>query len=92
MATARPRRRKNSLVQHRHVAAPVPATTGYGNCRCRSGERKEKPGLINCIFKRLQMERPLTEDEIRHAHEEAETLVMDEYDSLHKHVFEKEQS
>lgn len=27
MATARPRRRKNSLVQHRHIAAPVPATT-----------------------------------------------------------------
>ena len=49
-------------------------------------------GYLNCIFKRLQMERPLTEDEIRHAHEEAEALVMDEYDSLHKHVFEKEQS
>lgn len=47
---------------------------------------------MNCIFKRLQMERPLTEDEIRHAHEEAEALVMNEYDSLHKHVFEKEQS
>lgn len=49
-------------------------------------------GYLNYIFKRLQMERPLTEDEIRHAHEEAEALVMDEYDSLHKHVFEKEQS
>lgn len=47
---------------------------------------------MTCTFKRLQMERPLTEDEIRHAHEEAEALVMDEYDSLHKHVFEKEQS
>lgn len=46
---------------------------------------------MNCIFKKLQVERPLTEDEIRHANEEAEALVMDEYDSLHKHVFEKEQ-
>lgn len=46
---------------------------------------------MNCIFKKLQVERPLTEDEIRHANEGAEALVMDEYDSLHKHVFEKEQ-
>lgn len=48
-------------------------------------------GYLNCIFTMLQMGRPLTEDEIRHAHEEAEDLVIDEYNSLHKHVFVKEQ-
>lgn len=49
-------------------------------------------GYLNCIFKMLQKGCPLTENEIRHAHEEAEDLVIDEYNSLHKHVFDKEQS
>ncbi len=49
-------------------------------------------GYLNCIFKRMQLERPLTEDEILKAHEEAENLVFDEYESLHKLIFEKDKS
>ncbi|WP_291449814.1 hypothetical protein [Desulfovibrio sp.] len=54
-------------------------SAGFGVCA----------GYLNCIFKQRQLGRPLTEEEIRAAHLEAEHLVNDEGEELYRSIFEE---